>query len=108
MILINCQLLQRVLVCVAISMASIEMAQALPSPKDRCTIRFTFERLMNAKIRCKSSDLDRSREEPINATICKQNKQVQGVSMQEKTNEQVISMLQSDDRELATQAVYEI
>jgi hypothetical protein len=36
------------------------------------------------------------------------NKKVWVVSMQEKTNEQVVGMLQSRDRELATQAVYEI
>jgi len=38
----------------------------------------------------------------------KWNKKVRVVSMQEKTNEQVIGMLQSRDRELATQAIYEI
>jgi hypothetical protein len=42
------------------------------------------------------------------APIPKWNKKVRVVSMQEKTNEQVVSMLQSRDRELATQAVYEI
>jgi len=70
MVLVNSQLLRKVLVCSVISMALIEIAEVLPSPR--------------------------------------QNKKVQGIGMQEKTNEQVISMLQSRDRELATQAVYEI
>jgi hypothetical protein len=38
----------------------------------------------------------------------KWNKKAEVVSMQEKTNEQVIGMLQSRDQDLATQAVYEI
>jgi hypothetical protein len=42
------------------------------------------------------------------APILKWNKKVWMVSMQDKTNEQVIGMLQSRDRELATQAVHEI
>jgi hypothetical protein len=36
------------------------------------------------------------------------NEKARVISMQEKTNEQVVGMLQSRDRELATQAVYEI
>jgi hypothetical protein len=70
MALMKCQSLRKALACVIISIAFVEIAQALP--------------------------------------ITIWNKKAQGISMQEKTIEQVISMLQSRDRELAKQAVYEI
>jgi len=68
--LMNCQFLRKALACVFISMAFIEIAQALPSSES--------------------------------------NKKAQGISLQETTNDQVITMLQSSDSELVTQAVYEI